>query len=82
MELRSKGIPEEILSLLFEEEGAQDREDLAPLFNKYIRRFSPFDREAAGRTYAHFARKGYGRDLIRTLIREALADEDRDENWC
>ena len=40
MELRSKGIPEEILSLLFEEEGAQDREDLAPLFNKYIRRFN------------------------------------------
>jgi len=76
MDLKAKGIPEEILSLLFEEEGKQEAEDLVPLFDKYIRRFPVFDREAAGRTYAHFARKGYRGSLISSLIREAMAAEE------
>ncbi len=74
-DLRKKGIPSDILEQAFEESGGQEEEDIRQLFDKYIRRFEEMDSLARQKTYAHFARKGYDRELIGRLIR--LEDEDR-----
>ena len=72
-ELKRKGIPSDILERAFEECGGQKEEDLRSLFDKYIRRFEVFDSLAEQKTYAHFARKGYDRELIRGLVRREEA---------
>lgn len=76
-DLIRKGIPRDILDRVFDENEEQNGHDLQQLFERYIRRFPDFDRDAARRTYAHFARKGYASDLISSMIR---ARADMEEN--
>ena len=76
-DLIRKGIPRDILDRVFDENEEQNGHDLQQLFERYIRRFPDFDRDAARRTYAHFARKGYASDLISSLIR-ARTDMEED----
>ena len=75
-DLMRKGIPRDILDRVFEEDEGQNSRDLQQLFERYIRRFPDFDRDATRRTYAHFARKGYSHDLISRLIRARTDMED------
>ncbi len=75
MDLIGKGISREILDQVFEENREQDAGDLKELFEKYIRRFPAFDRDAARKTYAHFMRKGYASDLVSGMIRR------KQEEW-
>lgn len=64
-DLRRKGISQEVLDRIFEEEDGQSSQDLIPLIEKYVRRFSELDRAAKNKTYQHFARKGYQSDVIK-----------------
>ena len=75
MDLIRKGISREILDQVFCENPDQEDSDLRESFEKYIRRFSEFDRDAAGKTYAHFMRKGYASDLVTGMIRR------KQEEW-
>ena len=76
-DLVRKGISREIMDQVFEEDEGQRSQDLQQLFDRYIRRFGDFDRDAARKTYAHFARKGYASDLITSLIRKQEEMEDK-----
>ncbi len=68
MELTKKGISRDVLDALYEGTESQSLEDLLPLAEKYVRRFSEIDREARNKTYLHFARKGYPGDLIQEAL--------------
>ena len=68
MELREKGISSEILDLVFEEAGFQDKEDLVPHVKKYIRKFEVLDAVAKRKICAHFCRKGYQAELVRDIL--------------
>ena len=70
MELRRKGIPDRILSLVAEEAGSQGEADLAPLVKKYLKRFPTMNDSAILKTEAHFYRKGYPADLVRSVVRQ------------
>lgn len=76
MELLKKGIPEDLLALVFEETGGQEEKDLLPLADKYMRRFSEFDDTARMKTEAHFCRKGYRADLVRSVVRRLQEERD------
>ena len=71
-DLSQKGISQDILNLLFEEAGDQEREDVEDAVTRYARRFEPGDPAAYRKICAHFVRKGY--DL--GLIRKTLAGRD------
>lgn len=69
-ELGGKGIPSEILDVVFEEAGQQKAEDLIPQVKKYIRKFEELDFVAKRKTCAHFCRKGYPAELVRNILEE------------
>ena len=71
----STGLAAVIIPLKNRKTLAQARTD-REAFERYIRRFPDFDRDATRRTYAHFARKGYSHDLISRLIRARTDMED------
>lgn len=75
LELRRKGICEEILAKAFEEEGAQKAETLLPQMRKYAGKFSEWDPKTRQKIYAHFARKGYEGALIREAMEAVLEEE-------
>ncbi|MDD7208655.1 MAG: regulatory protein RecX [Lachnospiraceae bacterium] len=70
MELKRKGISDEILEEVFEEEGSQQVESLFPAMKKYAEKYSELDYTAKQKIYGHFARKGYDSSLIRETITE------------
>lgn len=70
MELTRKGISQEILDAVFEDEKSQEADDVRNQFEKYIRKFPEMDQTARQKTYAHFCRKGYSGALIRQLLEE------------
>ena len=71
MELQRKGIPSDMLDLLFEEE-EQTREDVEEAVRKYVRKFSGQDPLSRKKICAHFFRKGYEPGLIHDI----LADDE------
>lgn len=71
MDLAGKGIPSEMLDILFEEEGDQAREDVEEAVIKYARKFPKTDRAALRKICAHFYRKGYNPELIQTIVKES-----------
>ena len=66
--LAGKGIPEDILCQVFEEEEPQGEEDVEPAVRKYARRFSHLDRTAREKICSHFYSKGYDIQLIREIL--------------
>lgn len=70
MELSKKGISGQILDELFEETGAQRKEDLQLHVQKYIRKFPVMDALARQKTCAHFCRKGYETGLVREVLED------------
>ncbi len=69
MELKRKGISDAVLAQAFEEAGQDRDSDLAPLVEKYLRRFPVIDETALQKTEAHFYRKGYQAGLVRRVVR-------------
>lgn len=70
MELKQKGISEQILDQVFEENGEQSQEDIRPLLLKYIRKFSVLDASAKQKTCAYFYRKGYSLEPVKQILEE------------
>ena len=75
MELRKKGISDGVLALVFEEAGQDRDSDLAPLVEKYLRRFPEIDETALRKTEAHFYRKGYQAGLVRRVVRDRVREQ-------
>ena len=71
MELQKKGISQQILEAVFEEEGEQQPEDLLEQVKKYMKKFPELDFTSRHKVYAHFARKGYSGNLIREAMTQA-----------
>lgn len=71
MELQKKGISQQILEAVFEEEGEQQLEDLLEQVKKYMKKFPELDFASRHKVYVHFARKGYSGNLIREAMTQA-----------
>ena len=74
MELLRKGIAPDLLELVFEEEGPQNRSQVEDAVRKYMSRFPEPDLSARQKTCAHFYRKGYDSGLIREIVEELASD--------
>lgn len=74
-ELSGKGISSQVMEIAFEEAGEQGTEEIRPLVEKYLRRFSEWNQDAMEKTCAHFYRKGYALRVVRQAVRE-IQEED------
>lgn len=75
-ELKKKGISSEVLNLVFEEEGGQQKEEIFSQMEKYARKFPELDWNSRQKIYAHFARKGYAGSLIREAMDDLAAGRE------
>lgn len=82
MELSRKGISGQILDALFDETGAQQKEDLQPQIEKYIRKFPTLDALARQKTCAHFYRKGYAAELVREILEDLDLEKQTGTDFC
>lgn len=74
-ELRQKGVDREIVQHAIDDAGLNEREDAAQLARAKLRSYANLDPEAARRRLSGFlARKGYGFDVIKHALSEALGE--------
>ena len=78
-ELREKGIKEEMIGPILEEEypAEEERETVRSLASRRIRYYRRDDRETARRKlYAYLARRGFSGDMISKAVAEAFDDNN------
>ena len=68
--LLRKGIEEDLLRQVMEEESDQSPEDIRRQVEKYARKFPELDYPSVQKILMHFGRKGYSLNTVRSVLRD------------